>query len=271
MQRCAVLDPALVALLPPLRELMRELIDDRQNADLLVTRTDSGPDLLIGRVPPLDRAQRETVAAFAAAQDLARVAWRRASETPETLVQRRVPHVRFGDVPVDIPPGAFLQASASGEAAIVAVVRSGVAGAKRVADLFAGCGTLSFPLAAQARVHAVEGAKNLAAALAAAANRSQSTRITVETRDLNRRPLLADELGPFDAVVFDPPRDGAATQAAQIARSRIAKVVGVSCNSATFARDARILVDAGFRLGRVTPIDQFLWSPHLELVGTFER
>jgi len=272
MQGCAVLDPALVALLPALRGLMRDLLDDRQTADLLVTRTEGGLDLLIGRVPALDRARREAVAAFAAAQDLARVAWRRAGETPEILIQRRVPHMRFGSVPVDLPPGAFLQASASGEAAIVASVRAGVAGAKRIADLFAGCGTISFPLAAQARVHGVEGAKDLAAALAAAANRSgKAGRVTVETRDLDRRPLLADELSAFDAVVFDPPRDGAAAQAAEIARSPVARVVGVSCNPATFARDARILVDAGFRLLGVTPIDQFLWSPHLELVGAFAR
>jgi 23S rRNA (uracil1939-C5)-methyltransferase len=271
MLDCAVLDPALVTLLPALREHLRGLLADRQSAGLLVTRTESGLDLLIDRVPPLDRVQREAIAAFATTHDIARAAWRRASETPEILVQRRIPHVRFGDVAVDIPPGAFLQATASGEGAIVAAVRAGVAGARRIADLFAGCGTLTFPLAAQARVHAVEGARDLATALSAAANRSRATRITVETRDLNRRPLLADELNAFDAVVFDPPRDGAAVQAAEIARSQVEKVVGVSCNPATFARDTRILADAGFKLVRVTPIDQFLWSPHLEAVGVFER
>ena len=271
MLDCAVLDPVLVTLLPTLRELMRGLLADRQSADLLVTRTDSGVDLLIGRARPLGRAQREAIAAFAAAHNLARIAWRQASETPEILVQRRVPHIRFDDTAVDLPPGAFLQATASGESAIVTAVRAGVAGAKRIADLFAGCGTLTFPLATQARVHSVEGAKDLVAALGAAANRSRNTRISVETRDLNRRPLLADELHAFDAVVFDPPRDGAAVQAAEIARSQVEKVVGVSCNPATFARDARILADAGFKLLRVTPIDQFLWSPHLEAVGVFQR
>jgi 23S rRNA (uracil1939-C5)-methyltransferase len=272
IQACAVLHPAIAALLPALRGLMRDLLPDGRSADLLVTRTESGLDLLIGCVAQLDRSQREGIASFAAAHDLARIAWRHANETPETLIQQRVPRVTFADVLVDVPAGAFLQASKSGEDAIVAAALVGIAGARRVADLFAGCGTLSFPLASAARVHAVEGAADLAEALAAAARRSnRAGRITVETRDLARRPLLADELEPFDAIVFDPPRDGAAAQAAEIARSRISKVVGASCNPATFARDARILVDAGFRLVRVTPIDQFLWSPHLELVGVFER
>ncbi|HEX2114756.1 MAG TPA: RNA methyltransferase, partial [Alphaproteobacteria bacterium] len=146
------------------------------------------------------------------------------------------------------------------------------AGAKRVAALYAGCGTLTFPLSASSRVHAVEGAAALADALSSASRRAgYAGRVSGETRDLNRRPLHADELATFDAIVFDPPREGAAAQTAEIARSKMKTVVGVSCNPATFARDARILIDAGFRLERVTPIDQFLWSPHLELVGVFRR
>jgi 23S rRNA (uracil1939-C5)-methyltransferase len=272
MLDCAVLAPAIVALLPPLRALLHGVLPPSRTVDALVTQTESGLDLLVGHASPPDRRQREAVVAFAEAQDLARIAWRERDETPEVLVQRRVPQVRFADIAVDLPPGAFLQATPSGENAIVAATLSGVAGAKRVADLFAGCGTISLPLSAQARVHAVDGARELADALTAAARRAQRAgRLTVETRDLARRPLLADELDIFDAVVFDPPRDGAAAQAAEIARSKLRKVVGVSCNPATFARDGRILADAGFRLIRVTPIDQFLWSPHLELVGVFER
>jgi len=272
MQVCAVLAPEIVALLPPLRIFLNGLLPPARGAEILVTRTESGLDLLISHLTQPDRRQREAVAAFAAAHDLARVAWRAKSEAPETLTQRRVPQVRFAETAVDLPPGAFLQATRSGEDAIVAATLAGIAGAKRVADLFAGCGTLTFPLASVARVHAVEGAGPLADALAAAARRAgQAGRITAETRDLERRPLLADELEPFDALIFDPPRDGAAAQSAEIARSKLRKVVGVSCNPATFARDARTLADAGFRLSRVTPIDQFLWSPHLELVGVFER
>jgi 23S rRNA (uracil1939-C5)-methyltransferase len=272
MRDCAVLDPAVVALLPALRGLMRDLLAERQSADLLVARTESGIDLLIGGLSDPDREARERIAAFAAAHDLARVARRQSGETPEVLVQRRVPQMRFGGIAVDIPPGAFLQATKAGEDAIVAATREAVAGARRVADLYAGCGTLTFPLASAARVHAVEGARGLADALSAAARRAgQPGRVNVEVRDLDRRPLRADELAAFDAVVFDPPREGAAAQAAEIARSDVKTAVGVSCNPATFARDARILLDAGFRLTRVTPIDQFLWSPHLEVVGAFRR
>jgi 23S rRNA (uracil1939-C5)-methyltransferase len=267
-----VLDPQIAAVLPALRGLARVLVPDRRTADLIVTRTDSGLDLLIGRLPALDRAQREAVSTFAAANDIARVARRQASETPEIIIQRRVPQVTLGGIAVDLPPGAFLQASRPGEDAIVAAVANGVGNAKRVADLYAGCGTLTFPLARNARVHSVEGAKDLADALGAAARRSgRAGRVTVETRDLARRPLLANELADFDAVVFDPPRDGALAQTEEIARSDVKVVVGVSCNPATFARDARMLVDAGYRLTEITPVDQFLWSPHLELVALFTR
>lgn len=272
MHDCAVMAPDIVALLPPLRAFLHDVLPPSRIADVLVTRTESGLDLLVSRLSAPDRRQREAVANFAAAHDLARIAWREKTEAPETLIQRRVPQMSFGDVPVDLPAGAFLQATKSGEDAIVSPTIAGIEGAKRVVDLFAGCGTLSFPLSAHARVHAVEGAKDLSEALDAAARRSnRAGRVSVEMRDLERRSLLADELNSFDAVVFDPPRDGAAAQSAEIARSKVRKVVGVSCNPATFARDARILVDAGFRLLRVTPIDQFLWAPHLELVGVFER
>jgi 23S rRNA (uracil1939-C5)-methyltransferase len=272
MRTCPVLDPQIVAIVPALRDLATVLVRDRHDADMLVTRTESGLDLLVSRIATPDRAQREAVAAFAGAHDIARVSWRRATETPETLVLRRVPRVWFTGVFVDIPPGAFLQASQSGETAIVSAVVAGIGTVKRVADLYAGCGTLTFPLARQARVHAVEGARDLADALGAAARQSgQAGRVTVEARDLSRRPLLSEELADFNAIVFDPPRDGAVAQAAQIAQSRVPVVVGVSCNPATFARDARTLVDGGYRLRRITPVDQFLWSPHLELVGLFTR
>jgi 23S rRNA (uracil1939-C5)-methyltransferase len=269
---CAVSEPQIVALLPALRQLALVLVRDAQEASLLVTQTESGLDLLVSRTAAPDRGQREAVASFATAHDIARIAWRRETGTPETLVLQRVPRVSFAGVAVDIPPGAFLQASRSGEDAIVAAVLAGVGKAKRIADLYAGCGTLTFPLARQARVRAVEGAKDMADALGVATRQSgQAGRIAVEARDLSRRPLLAGELADYDAVVFDPPRDGAASQAGQIAQSRVPTAVGVSCNPATFARDARILVDGGYRLRRITPVDQFLWSPHLELVGVFER
>lgn len=272
LDRCPVLEPKLSALLAPLRELFAALLVGKTRADILVTATETGPDLLIAGLPAPDRAQREALAAFAAANDIARIAWREADEAPDIIVQRRAPRMTFAGVAVALPPGAFLQASAAGEQAIVDAVMAATDGAKRVLDLFAGCGTLTFPLARQARVHAIEGAAALAAALdRAARGAGLGGALRVETRDLSRRPLLREELSGFDAVVFDPPRDGAAAQAAELAHSRVPVVVGVSCNPATFARDARTLVDGGYRLLGVTPIDQFLWSPHLELVGVFRR
>jgi 23S rRNA (uracil1939-C5)-methyltransferase len=272
LEECAVLHPAIVALLPALRSLAAALLGERQTADVLVTHTDMGLDVLIGGMQPPNRTQREALAAFAQANDLVRVAWRDGSATPEVIVERRPPQVTFAGTAVNIPPGAFLQASPEGEAAIVAAVTGSLGRAKRVADLYAGCGTLTFPLARHARVHAVEGAAELAEALGAAARRSgQAGRVTIERRDLSRRPLLATELDEFDTVVFDPPRDGAALQASEIARSRVPTVIGASCNPATFARDARILADGGYRLDEITPVDQFLWSTHLELVGRFTR
>ena len=272
LQACPVLEPALFALLPALRGLLTRLLADGQTADILATRTESGMDLLFRHAKAPDQAAREAIIAFAQEQDIARVAWQRATEPAEIIVQRRVPRVTFGAVAVELPPGAFLQASPQGERAIVDEVCKAASGARRIIDLYAGCGTLTFPLARSARVRAVEGAKDLAASLDMAARRANlGGRIAVETRDLMRRPLLPEELDGADAVVFDPPRDGAGPQAAAIARARVPNVIAVSCNPATFARDARILADGGYRLLSVTPVDQFLWSPHLELVASFRR
>jgi 23S rRNA (uracil1939-C5)-methyltransferase len=171
---------------------------------------------------------------------------------------------------VALPPDSFLQPNAGGEAALVALVGEALAGRKTVADLYAGCGTFTFALMPGRRVHAVEGNAASLAALATAA-RGSGGRVTSERRDLAREPLTALELNKFDAVVFDPPRAGAKEQAAEIARSKLKLAVAVSCNPVTFARDARILSDAGFHLVKVTPVDQFPWSAHLELVGVFSR
>ena len=179
----------------------------------------------------------------------------------------------LGGVDVEPPPGAFLQATASGEAAIVAATLAGIGRAKRVADLFSGCGTLALPLLATgAQVRAVDSAAGSLAALDAAARRAGSApRLAIEARDLDRRPLVGDELDGLDALVFDPPRDGARAQAEALAAGGPPRIVAVSCNPATFARDAAILKAGGYALERLTPIDQFLWSPHLELVGVFAR
>jgi 23S rRNA (uracil1939-C5)-methyltransferase len=184
----------------------------------------------------------------------------------------KAPRIEFDGVALEPPPHAFLQATAPGEAAIRAAVTAGLGKARSVADLFAGCGTLALPLARTRQVLAVDTSEPALAALDRAARAAGlGPRLRVATRDLARRPLIGDELADFDAAIFDPPREGAAAQAAALARSAIARIVAVSCNPASFARDAALLAAGGYRLERLTPIDQFLWSPHLELVGIFVR
>ena len=280
---CAVLEPGIVALIAPLRELLVRLLTPGAKAEIAVNGTDSGLDvvIIIGADPTLD--QRQELVRFAAAEDLARLSWQRASPragrrsappaaAPETVVERRPVRQYFSGVAVDLPPGAFLQASRAGEAALVESVTEGVGEAKRIADLFAGAGTFTFALAGRAAVHAVEASRPMAEALRHAANHSNLAHpIEVSVRDLMARPLAGDELAAFDAVVFDPPRAGAKAQARALARSGVGRVVAASCNAASFARDARILVDGGYRLDRVVAVDQFPWTPHLEIVASFTR
>jgi 23S rRNA (uracil1939-C5)-methyltransferase len=188
----------------------------------------------------------------------------------EPIARRRPPLVRFAGIDVEPPPGAFLQPSVEGEQALAGLVSEAVGTRSPLADLYAGCGSFTFPLAARAVVHAVDGDAAAIQALIAAAARA-SARVSSETRDLARRPLLADELKRFQAVVFDPPRAGAAGQAEILATDGPPLVVAVSCNPATLARDARILANGGYNLVRATPVDQFPWSAHLETVAVFER
>jgi 23S rRNA (uracil1939-C5)-methyltransferase len=270
MTACAILRPELMRLLPELRGLLGALAPRRATLDLTATLSETGVDLLIAGLPAPERRARESLAAFTR-DHLARLSVRN-DKVADVIAISRTPVLHFGGVAVEPPPGAFLQATAEGEAAIVAAVREGIGKAPRIADLFAGCGTLTFPLAADAKVHAVDGATDQTAAIESALRRaSLSGRVTTERRDLERRPLLPDELKRYDAVVFDPPFAGAAAQAAQLARSGVKRIVGVSCNPATFARDAATLAAGGYRLERVTPIDQFLWSPHVEVVGVFVK
>jgi 23S rRNA (uracil1939-C5)-methyltransferase len=269
---CLLLTPALAAFLPPLRAALHALMADGDRLDATATETSGGIDLLLQGLRPPSLAAREALARLAAAADLARIAWRTARTPPEPVAVRRPAQVMFGDVPVDLPPGAFLQPSAAGEAALVATVTQALVGCRRVADLYAGCGTFSFPLARGARVHAVEGDAEAIGALGAAARRAGlDGRVTTAQRDLAVDPLTEQELSRFDAIVFDPPRAGAKAQCERLARSNVPAVVAVSCDPATFARDARILVDGGYRLLEVTPIDQFIWSPHVELTAVFRR
>ncbi|MBU2166899.1 MAG: RNA methyltransferase [Alphaproteobacteria bacterium] len=272
IQTCVIADPRLVEALPRLIPVAAAFLDHPKSAPTLhVTLTETGLDVDVTGVErrsgglPADRRQQAIRAAEAA--DLARL-----SLAGEVLAMRRAPRVRFGPAEVTLPPGGFLQAVPEAEAAMVARVLEGVKGARRIADLFCGAGTFTFPLAAVAPVLAADAAEGGIAALKAGrAGLKGLSPIEAVARDLFRRPLTPHDLKGIDTVVFDPPRAGAEAQVEQIAASGATTVVGVSCNPVTFARDARMLVEAGFVLEAVTPIDQFLWSAHVELVGTFRR
>ena len=264
---CRLLTPALVATLPALREITIAGASRKGELDLTVTETESGIDLAVTGGKPLDSTLFQALGTICAKADLARLTW-----DGETVVTHRPPFLRFGPARVHLPPGAFLQATREGEDTLVSAVTEAVGGARRVADLFSGCGTFALPLVARAEVHAAEGDPAMIAALEAGWKQAGGLhRLTTEARDLFRRPLLPDELRPFDALVIDPPRAGAEAQVAEIARSAVPLVAMVSCNPVTFARDARVLCDAGFRLDWVQVVDQFRWSPHVELAARFLR
>jgi 23S rRNA (uracil1939-C5)-methyltransferase len=269
---CRVLRPEITALLPALREALAPLTAEREALDVAVTLLDDGLDIVVAAAQEPGLSAREALAAAAARLDLARLSWRTGGDPAEPLAHRRRGVIRFGSVTVRLPPGGFLQASAEGEAALVGLVRAGIDGAGRVVDLFSGAGTFAFPLADSSRVQAVDADRDAIAALTLAAREAGlAGRVGGAVRDLYRDPLAAAELARAEAVVFDPPRSGGRAQVAEIAASGVPTVVAVSCNPATFGRDARVLVDAGYRPGPVAPVDQFLWSPHLELVCVFRR
>ncbi len=279
IEECPILAPALFALVPALRALAGELLAPGGRTTLTATALAAGIDLVIDLPEPPGLAMRERLARFADDADLARLSWRSGaggarSGAPEPIVIRRPPMAVWGGVPVVLPPGGFLQASEAGERALVAAVLAATEDAQRrgggIADLFCGAGTFTLPLAAGgARVDAIDGDPAAIAALATAARRLLQVRC--ERRDLSARPLTTAELDRYDAVVFDPPRAGAAAQAGAIAASAVPVVVALSCNADTFARDARILAAGGYRLVRITPIDQFLWTPQIELAAVFRR
>ncbi|SIQ52753.1 23S rRNA m(5)U-1939 methyltransferase [Paracoccus thiocyanatus] len=262
---CPVLRPAIQAALPLLRRLVVAGASRSGELSLTVTETPAGLDVAVTGGKPMEPALFQSLAALADQGDLARLGW------DGQAITRRPPALAMGRARVVPPPGAFLQATAEGEAALLAAVRGMVGNAGRVLDLFAGCGTFSLPLAETAEVHAVEGLAAPLQALDAAARQAPGLRrITTEIRDLARRPLLADELD-YDAIVIDPPRAGAEAQAREIARSAVATLAWVSCDPVTFARDARILAQGGYTVQRLFVVDQFRWSPHVETVAEFRR
>jgi 23S rRNA (uracil1939-C5)-methyltransferase len=267
MRECHILRPELFALVDPLRRLLGGLLKPRAGGEARMTLADQGVDLLLDKVEANGLEATEALAAFAETHRLARLAIDD-GHGPQTRWEPEPVTITLGGVPVPLPHGAFLQATAEGEAALVAAVREGVGAARIAVDLFAGLGT--FALALEGRILAVEASRDAALALKAAANRAQR-QVFIDHRDLFRRPLDVKELNRFEAVVLDPPRAGAREQAALLARAAAPRLAYVSCNPSTFARDAKTLVEAGWRLDWVKPVGQFRWSTHVELAAVFTR
>ena len=265
---CPVAQPRLVAAIPALRALLGEPGPFPPQGEASLTVTAAGVDLLLDAARAPTHEDRQRLARRAMEMDLARLALA-IDGAPEVIVAPRPPAVTLSGTSVGVPPGSFLQATAAGEAVLCAEVAAAVGRRDRVVDLFAGLGTLSLAaLAAGARsVQAVEAVAEACAALAA----TRRPGLSVARRDLARRPLLGAELEGIDLAVLDPPRAGAAAQAGGLAVSKVRRIVYASCDPESFARDARTLVDGGYVLGRVQPVDQFLWSAEVELVATFGR
>lgn len=267
IEECPISLPAIVAALDKLRALAGLVCATPKAFHMTVTVTASGLDIAVHDAGKLGDHQRRIASNFVMAEGLARL-----SVDGEIVVEPKKPVVQFGPVAVAVPPGAFLQATEAAEQAMAGLVGQHLSRAKKVADLFAGCGSFALRLAAKSEVHAVEGEAAALAALDRAYRFATGLRrVTSERRDLFRRPLTFKELNAFDGLVFDPPRAGAEDQSKQIARSDVPLVAAVSCNPVTLARDLRILLDGGYALKSVTPIDQFLWSPHVEAVALLEK
>lgn len=265
---CPVAVPQIVAALPALREMLAPVVAGPTQAAVHVLATTAGLDvhLAFTRAPALARDYPRLTALAS------RFGFARLSVQRDTLMQARRPMLSFDGATVEPPPGAFVQASVAAETEMIRLVTAAAAGARRVGDLFCGIGTFALPLARGSRVLAADSREDAVAALLAAARRAQGRKpVEARARDLFRTPLSARELDGLDAVVLDPPAAGAKAQAAQIARSRVPVVVYVSCDPGTLARDARILIDAGYRLESASPIDQFVFSHHLETVAVFRR
>jgi 23S rRNA (uracil1939-C5)-methyltransferase len=262
MRECHILRPELFALVQPLRALFATLLPRNRSAEARLTVVDQGVDVLLRNVEPDGLAAIEALTGFATSNRLARLSID-SGTGPETMWEPAPVTVMLTGSQVSFPSGAFLQATADGEAALVSAVREAVEGSSAVADLFAGLGTFALAVGSK---YAAEASRDSAAAL----KRAAST-VSVEHRDLYRRPLDAAELNRFDAVILDPPRAGAAEQVRELARSSVRRIAYVSCNPATFARDASVLTDGGYSLDWVKPVGQFRWSAHVELAGRFTR
>lgn len=280
LEECPVLNPRLMALVPLLREILPNILQREHGMDIAVTESGGMVDMVmrpwVKKQKPTEHLPRhivERLSVFAEKADLARLSWQKTADDETDLLTVVIRHpfiVDFSGVMVNPPPGAFLQATPDGEKVLAeAVVAAMPRRAKKVADLYAGCGTFTFALGvAKYKVHAVEGFAPAYNALKVA---MPGKPVTAEKRDLAREPLMPKELNAYDAVVLDPPRVGALEQVKMLARSTVDTIIYVSCNPASFARDGEVLKKAGYVFSSLRIVDQFLWSPHTELVGVFRR
>ena len=267
VDRCPILDPGLSGALDAAWALAEPLIVIGKPLDIQITATDVGLDVDVRGSGPLPSALIATLSRLAEQHRLARL-----TRHGELVLMRTPPTITMGAAQVTLPPGSFLQATVAGEEALAALVSEHCRRSKHIADLFCGVGPFALRLAAKSRVSAFDSDAGAVTALQKAATSTSGLKpVKAEARDLFRRPLVPQELRDYDTVVFDPPRQGAEAQARHLAASKIPVVVAVSCNVATFARDARILIDGGYRIESVTPVDQFRHTPHVELVARFKR
>lgn len=267
ISNCQLLDPALVEVIPALRALTALTGSRKGELSFAITRSDAGVDVAVTGAKPLTGPLRADLAALARRYGLARLIL-----DDEHIGEWRAPTQTFGAATVTPPAGAFLQATEDGQAAMQSAVARAVGPAKGIVDLFAGCGTFSLPLVRHATVHAVEQDAAMLQALDQGWRQAKGLKLlTTEVRDLFARPILTGELDQFTAAVIDPPRAGAQAQFAELAKSTIPNIAAVSCNPITFARDARALCDVGFQIDWIEVVDQFRWSPHVELVAAISR
>jgi 23S rRNA (uracil1939-C5)-methyltransferase len=267
IDRCPILDPQLGGAIEAAWAVAEPLIAMGKPLDIQVTATDSGLDVDVRGSGPLSTAMITQLSGIAGQHRLARL-----TRHGELVLMRTPPTVTMGTATVVLPPGSFLQATVAGEEALAALVSDHCKRGKNIADLFCGVGPFALRLAAKAKVAAFDSDAGAVAALQKAATSTSGLKpVRAEARDLFRRPLMPQELRDYDTVVFDPPRQGAQAQATQLAASKVPMVVAVSCNVTTFARDAKILIEGGYRIEGVTPVDQFRHTPHVELVARFRR
>ncbi|QJB68306.1 class I SAM-dependent RNA methyltransferase [Parasphingorhabdus halotolerans] len=269
LQQCEIMHPELFAVIAPLRTFLQSVARRKHDMNIELTLADQGVDLLIKNYEPDSLDQHQALSEFAQQTGIARLSLDN-GYGPETQWEPNPVTVTLGNVPVALPHSSFLQSTADGKDALIAAMLETVGDTKLIADLFAGLGTFSFALGGERKIYAAEGSRDAISALKSAANIAR-LQVFTEHRDLYRRPLSPEELNRFGAVILDPPRAGARDQIVQLAKSEVPKICYISCNPASFARDAKTLCEAGYKLKEVWPVGQFLWSTHVELVSSFVR